>query len=106
MLFLTKSKDHKSNVPYQWIHRQHFYGWKFNFRCPSKAFVSRISLWNTLYDANYPQKSSLDNHFQSVHEGKRPLEYDICNASFAQKRNLKSYILSVHEGEKTSSSRL
>ena len=49
MLVLTKSKDHKSNVPCQWIHRQLFYGWMFNFRCPSKAFVSRISLWNTLY---------------------------------------------------------
>ena len=26
-----------------------FYRWKFIFRCPYKAFVSRISLWNTLY---------------------------------------------------------
>ena len=49
MLILIKSKDHKSNVPCQCMHRQLFYGWKFNFRCPSKAFVSRISLWNTLY---------------------------------------------------------
>jgi hypothetical protein len=48
MLVLTNYKDHKSNVPYQWIHRQFFYGWKFNFRCPSKAFISRITLWNTL----------------------------------------------------------
>ena len=49
MLILTKSNGHKSNVPYQWIHRQLFYRWKFIFRCPYKAFVSRISLWNTLY---------------------------------------------------------
>ena len=49
MLVLTKSKDLKSNVPCQWIHRQFVYEWKFNFRCPSKALVSRISLWNTLY---------------------------------------------------------
>ena len=48
-LILTKFNGHKSNVPCQWIHWQLFYKWKFNFRCPSKAFVSRISLWNTLY---------------------------------------------------------
>ena len=54
-----------------------------------------------LCDANYSQKSNLDNYFRSVHEGKRPFKCDICNASFAQKEKLKSHILSVHEGKKT-----
>ena len=36
-----------------------FYRWKFIFRCPYKAFVSRISLWNTLYIENC-QISQLD----------------------------------------------
>ena len=54
-----------------------------------------------LCDANYSQKSNLDSHFRSVHEGKRPFKCDICNASFAQKEKLKSHILSVHEGKKT-----
>ncbi len=48
MLILTKSNGHKSNVPCQWIHRQLFYRWKFNFSFSSISFFSRLSLFNTL----------------------------------------------------------
>ena len=48
MLLLTKSKDHKSNVPCQWIHRYLFQSLKLNFKWPFKPLISRISLWNTL----------------------------------------------------------
>ena len=31
----------------------------------------------------------MDGHIASVHEGKRPLKYNVCDANFSEKGNLK-----------------
>ena len=45
-----------------------FYRWKFIFRCPYKAFVSRISLWNTLYVVPVKSKVKILQNFVAFSE--------------------------------------
>ena len=42
----------------------------------------------------------MNDHIESVHEGKKPFKCNECDAAFSVKRSLKMHIESVHEGKK------
>ena len=42
----------------------------------------------------------MNKHIASVHEGKKPFKYDICDYRCSQKNTMKTHISSVHEGKK------
>ena len=44
--------------------------------------------------------SNLNNHVETVHEGKKRFNCDICNAEFGQKSYLNIHVAAVHEGKK------
>ena len=46
------------------------------------------------------RKSKLNGHIASVHEGKKPFKYNICDVSFTQKGEINGHFASVHEGKK------
>ena len=43
------------------------------------------------------RRNHLNNHIQSVHEGKKPFQCHICNNSFTLRSSLSKHIKSVHE---------
>ena len=44
----------------------------------------------------HEQKTRLNGHMASVHDGKKPFKCEICNVAFTQK-----HMASVHEGNKS-----
>ena len=57
----------------------------FNCRMCSTSFVNKIAL---------------NQHIDSVHEGKKPFQCEICNAGFARKADCKRHVSKFHEGKK------
>ena len=51
-------------------------------------------------NVRFGQKSNLNNHVETVYEGKKRFKCDICNAEFGQKSNLNVHVATVHEGKK------
>ena len=47
-----------------------------------------------------PQEYHLNKHIESVHEGKKQFQYNVCNTSFSRTGHLNGDIVSVHEGKK------
>ena len=48
----------------------------------------------------FTHKSNLNKHIKIVHEGKKPYACSICSSAFATKQSLKKHIDGVHEGKK------
>jgi len=48
----------------------------------------------------FTEKGKLNKHVDSIHEGKKPFQCDICQKSFTQKASMTTHILTIHEGEK------
>ena len=51
-------------------------------------------------DKLFTQKSSLNHHIKSVHQGGARYPCQVCDRVFNQKGNLNQHIKSVHQGEK------
>ena len=51
-------------------------------------------------ELSYSQKFILRQHMESVHERKKSHKCQICESSFPEKSNLRQHITSVHEGKK------
>ena len=49
----------------------------------------------------FDEEQNFKSHIESVHEGKKPYECDICGKVLDEEQNFKSHIESVHEGKKS-----
>lgn len=52
------------------------------------------------YEKQFVQNSPLNTHISSVHEGKKPYFFDICNNYFNKKAKLNEHIASTHSDKK------
>ena len=75
--------------------------------CQSKK-ETKINMKNVLIKSfkceicmsHFAQKSWLNRHITSVHEGKKLFKCEVCDYRFSRKGDLNQHVLSVHEGKK------
>ena len=79
---------------------------KQSFKCETceRQFSFRFSLHRHISKAHEEKishkKVNMNNHIESVHEGKKKFKCDKCDKAFSQKSNMTKHINTVHEGNK------
>ena len=66
----------------------------------SKKSVFFPSCTNSICSYSFSQKSSLESHVKSVHDGKKIHKCSICDYRCSKESNLRRHLKSVHEGKK------
>ena len=63
--------------------------------------IFKVELSSNYEHSSYPfNKSDMNKHFESIHEGKKPFRCEICDYSCSQEGAMHIYVASVHEGKK------
>ena len=60
----------------------------------NEKYILRLELWLPECDS---RKAELKTHVQSIHEGKKTSECDICDYKCSRKSDLKTHIKANHE---------
>ena len=68
---------------------------KFSFRFSLHRHISEVHEENRSH-----KKVIMNNHKESVHEGKKKFQCGKCNKLFSDKSNMTKHIASIHEGKK------
>ena len=61
--------------------------------------VLKKSFMCEICESHFKQRSNLNRHISSVHEGNKAFKCKICDYSCSEKSDLKIHVASAHEGK-------